>query len=278
MLVYQKIIDRSTLREGFQIPVEFHPLLEMSPGGLPTHGCMQTIKLLIDGKEYDALLKNQGFDRQKYADHSNVVQIRYTVNSPLAVRLREIFSATWEYVERVKALPENQGRKLTIRVPEEQQEYLTLNTTDLPNVFVVDYVTARQKVEAEDEVRQFNELDFETTFIPREDSSAGYAYSAAIRKIRRLDRSIGDSLKRLYDYRCQMTGERIGEAYGTAVVEAHHLVPFTQSMNNDSSNIIILSPTYHRIVHSAGADWLPEERAFHFPNGLTERVLLNRHL
>ena len=33
MFLYQKLIDRSTLRQGFQIPVEFHHLLKAMPGG-----------------------------------------------------------------------------------------------------------------------------------------------------------------------------------------------------------------------------------------------------
>ena len=37
MFLYQKLIDRSTLRQGFQIPVEFHHLLNAMPGGMPQH-------------------------------------------------------------------------------------------------------------------------------------------------------------------------------------------------------------------------------------------------
>ena len=38
MFLYKKLIDRSTLRQGFQIPVEFHHLLKEMPGGMPLHG------------------------------------------------------------------------------------------------------------------------------------------------------------------------------------------------------------------------------------------------
>ena len=38
MFFYQKLIDRSTLRQGFQIPVEYHYLLKGMPGGMPIHG------------------------------------------------------------------------------------------------------------------------------------------------------------------------------------------------------------------------------------------------
>lgn len=278
MFVYQKLIDRSTLREGFQIPVEFHPTLMASAGGMPVRGETRVIKILIDGVEYDAQLKNQKFDEQKYKGHPDVVQIRYSINSPLSKRLREVFFATWNYVEEQKALPENANRKLIIRVPKEQQEYLALSTTVIPNVFIADCITCGFKAEIRTEVRQMNELDFETAFEALEDETAGIKEVTRVQRIRHLDRSIGDSLKRLYDYRCQMSGERIGDEYNVLVVEAHHIIPFTESLNNDTSNIIILSPSYHRIIHRAKPEWDDKNLSFHFPNGLVEKVKIDKHL
>lgn len=46
MLIFQKTIDRSTLRQGFQIPVAYHQLLVASPGGMPKHGETREIKIL----------------------------------------------------------------------------------------------------------------------------------------------------------------------------------------------------------------------------------------
>ena len=91
MFLYQKQIDRSTLRQGFQIPVEYHYLLKMIPEGMPGHGETRNIKVIIDGVEYDAQLKNQGFDRNKYDGHAEVVQIRYNEGSGIVKRLREVF-------------------------------------------------------------------------------------------------------------------------------------------------------------------------------------------
>ena len=278
MFIYQKTIDRSTLRQGFQIPVEFHDLLKAMPGGMPRHGESRDIKLLIDGQEFTAQLKNQGFDRNKYDGHADVIQVRYSEGSALVKRLREVFSATWNYVETVKNLPENQNRKFIIRIPEEQQEYLALSSTDLPNVFITDCIITDVKADVSTEVRKYDELTFETTFEAREDSTASIKEVTRLQKIRHLDRSIGDSLKRLYDSRCQMTGEKVGSEYGALVVEAHHLIPFTESMNNDTSNIIILSPSYHRIIHKAKPEWDSKNLSFCFPNGLTEVVKLNIHL
>ena len=277
MFLYQKLIDRSTLRQGFQIPVEFHHLLQAMPGGMPQHGETRNVKVVIDGVGYNAQLKNQGFDRAKYDGHADVIQIRYSEGSEIVTRLREVFSSTWNYVESIKNLPENINRKFTIRIPEEHQEFLALGTTDLPNVFVADCITTAVKAEVKTEVSTMSELDFET-FEPREDKSAGIKQVTRLQKVRQLDRSIGDSLKLLYDYRCQMTGEKVGDEHNALVVEAHHIIPFTESMNNDTSNIIVLSPSYHRIIHKAKPVFDRPSLSFHFPNGLVERVKIDKHL
>lgn len=104
MFLYQKLIDRSTLRQGFQIPVEFHHLLKAMPGGMPKHGETRSVKVLIDGVGYDAQLKNLGFDRTKYDGHADVIQIRYNEGSELVKRLRDMFCSTWNYVESIKNL------------------------------------------------------------------------------------------------------------------------------------------------------------------------------
>ena len=277
MFTFQKSVDRSTLRQGFQIPVEFHPLLDLTPGGMPNRGEVRAIKVFVDGVEYEAQLKNQPFDQDKYEGHADVVQVRYSENSSLSKKLREIYKVTWNYVEYIKNLPENINRKFTIKVPEEQQEFLVLCATELPNVFVAECVTLDMRKQLGTEVREMNELDFET-FEPREDKNASIKETTCLKKVRLLDRSIGDSLKQLYDFRCQMTGEKIGERFGVNVVEAHHIIPFTVSMNNDTSNIIILSPNYHRIIHKAKPQFNREQLAFVYPNGLMEKVKLNKHL
>lgn len=277
MFLYQKLIDRSTLRQGFQIPVEFHHLLKAMPEGMPQHGETRNVKVVIDGVAYDAQLKNQGFDRTKYDKHADVIQIRYSESSELVKRLREVFSSTWNYVENIKNLPENIKRKFIIRIPDEYQEFLALSTTDLPNVFVADCITTTIKAEIKNEISKQSELDFETLDF-REDKNASIKEITRVQKVRLLDRSIGDSLKQLYNYRCQMSGEQIGEPYGAMVVEAHHIIPFTESMNNDSSNIIILSPSYHRIIHRAKPEFDRQKLAFIFPNGLIDKVKLNKHL
>ena len=66
-------------------------------------------------------------------------------------------------------------------------------------------------------------------------------------------------------------------------VEFHHLLKampgrIVESLNNDTSNIIILSPSYHRIIHKAKPTFDREQLAFRFPNGLVEKVKIDKHL
>ena len=75
-----------------------------------------------------------------------------------------------------------------------------------------------------------------------------------------------------------MTGEKVGDEYNALVVEAHHIIPFTESMNNDTSNIIILSPSYHRIIHKAHPSWDSKNLEFIFPNGLIEKVKVDNSI
>lgn len=65
MFLYQKLINRSTLRQGFQIPVEFHHPQKARPGGMPQHGEMRGMKVVID----DSIVHKAKptFDREQQA-------------------------------------------------------------------------------------------------------------------------------------------------------------------------------------------------------------------
>ena len=142
----------------------------------------------------------------------------------------------------------------------------------------MDCITLEENVEIKKELIKMPEYDFEKEYNPMVDPTATVVAREALVKYRKLDKSIGDSLKKLYDYRCQVTGEMIGDKYDCQVVEAHHLDPFMKSQNNDAKNIIILSPNFHRIVHKAKAEFNKKEMTFVFPNGVKEKVKLDKHL
>ena len=65
-------------------------------------------------------------------------------------------------------------------------------------------------------------------------------------------------------------------------VEFHHLLKamsgrIMESINNNTSNIIILSPSCHRIIHKAKPVFDRDQLAFCFPNSLVEKVKVDRH-
>src|SRR5659263_430634 len=97
-------------------------------------------------------------------------------------------------------------------------------------------------------------------------------------KNRKLNKAIGENLKMHYDYRCQICGDNFGDKYGTRIVETHHIESFVVSLNNDSSNQIIICPNHHRVIHKAEPALDRRKKLFIYSNGIQEKVLINRHL
>lgn len=274
IFLLKRSIDLSLLRQGLHIPPEFHALVYAALGRELHHGESCDIQLMVEGKVFQVRMNNIDFDRDKYPTHPDLLQVRYSENSAIAKHLQAIFSKayTWLTAER-----ERVGQRKKIVLPKELSDVVVLWATSVPGTFVLECLPA-QEMAVEAEIKAQDELAFEI-FEPREDKKTGIKTSLRMQHVRQLDRSIGESLKRLYDYRCQVTGERIGEAYGSeCIVEAHHIEYFTQSLNNDTQNIIILSPTFHRIVHRYSPRFNREGLCFEFANGVHEAVRLDRHL
>ena len=267
-------VDWSLLTNGFHIPTEFHPLVYAMPGGELHHGDKRGVKIMIDGEVFDARMNNIGFDQQRYPGHPDLLQIRYSPGSLIARKLQSMFTDEFECLKLAR---ENAAPRTQVQLPEEYTSEIVFYATMQADTFIIECNHTADKQVDRQELQQMSELDFET-FELREDKSAGIKQVTRLQKVRQLDRSIGDSLKLLYDYRCQMTGEKVGDEHNALVVEAHHIIPFTESMNNDTSNIIILSPSYHRIIHKAKPVFDRPSLSFHFPNGLVERVKIDKHL
>lgn len=275
VFLLKRSIDLSLLRQGLHIPPEFHALVYAALGRELRHGENCDVRLLLGGRDFQVRMYNIDFDRNKYPNHPDLLQIRYTENSPVAKHLQAICPEAyrWLMAERKRV-----GPRKKIALPRELADDVVLWASPVPGTFVMETLSANESKAVEAEIKAQDELAFEI-FEPREDKGAGIKTSLRMQRVRQLDRSIGESLKRLYDYRCQVTGERIGEAYGSeCIVEAHHIDYFTQSLNNDTANIIILSPSFHRIVHRYNPHFDREGLCFEFANGVREAVRLDRHL
>lgn len=277
--ILQKTVDWSLLNDGMTIPVSVCSLFKAWDEFILTHGQSKDIKILIDGEFYDAKLKNQNFVQSNWAGHKDVIQIRYSRQSPLAVKLRAVFHESYAYLFVKKQVLGKSKRQIPL--PDDLQEYIRLYLTSSPDVLCMeccsssDYQQLAHTLNAIPE-EVYEQSDDDQFFMA--DKTASIEEKQRLVKYRRIDRSIILTLKRFYDYRDEISDEKIGDEYGDSVVEAHHIDYFTRSQNNDSTDIIIISPNYHRIIHKNNPMFNRKKFQFEFPNGEVLRLKLYEHL
>lgn len=97
--VYKKNIDWSSLNEGISIPVTIQKNFIQQGDYYLARGHQREINIVINDKSYKAILKNQNFNAIRYRDHKDIVQIRYSPASEIAVELKRIFNKSYENLE-----------------------------------------------------------------------------------------------------------------------------------------------------------------------------------
>ena len=65
LFLLKKSVDWSLLTNGFNIPLEFQPLVQGFYDAPIAPGESRNIKIVIDGEGYDAKLNNINFDRNR---------------------------------------------------------------------------------------------------------------------------------------------------------------------------------------------------------------------
>lgn len=70
-----------------------------------------------------------------------------------------------------------------------------------PAIFLFECITLGERKSLSKEIRKLEEIEFESS-VNLADPTSGFSFSAGVNKIRKLNRSIGDSLKRLYEDKC----------------------------------------------------------------------------
>ena len=123
MELFIKDVDKSLLTEGMAIPNKYQKELLDGLDIDLDFGQKTDIDIVLDNKVYEAVLKNQSYDKDKYKNHVPVVQIRYSPNSDIAKRLREVFVKTKEYMEST-------GQT---KIPEEEKEYMKVVLPGMEN-------------------------------------------------------------------------------------------------------------------------------------------------
>lgn len=276
--IMRKRVDWSLLNEGMTIPVSVCALLKSWNKNILTHGNTMEIKVYIDGQQYDAKLINQNFVQDNWPGHNDVIQIRYSKKSPLALKLRNEFYKTYDYLYNQRVVLGRRGR---IQLPEELHEYIRLYLVDSLNMIYFECCSNQDYVQLASTLSVIPEEIYEVSDDDKffmSDNSASIVKRQLLVKYRKMDRSIIRMLKKFYNYRDEISGEKIGDEYGDSVVEAHHIDYFTKSQNNDSTNIIIISPNYHRIIHKNNPSFNRNKYQFEFPNGEVLPLKLYEHL
>ena len=266
--ILKKDIDKSVFYRGFAIPVNMQAVfsLHLSNGKLE-HGEKRNIKIILNDETHSVTLTSVNFDRKKYPDHSDMWQIIYSKNSSIANTMRKIFSQSLKYLENNKYLDLQPAEK----------EYFVLYTTDLKDTFYLEPIFNNEILNIEierDEATLENLFDLPTLT----DSETALIEKYRLTKVRKLNRSIGNYLKKLYDFHCQICGESVGEIYGTKVAECHHINYFVKSLDNDAANLLIVCPNHHRIIHATNPIFDSDRKIYHYPNGYEECLKLNSHL
>lgn len=274
MLLFCKSIDKSVFQAGFAIPVEYKEDLFREIGFSLKRGESRHIKLLIDNDFYQATISSINFDRTKYPNHNDMLQVRYSSNSSIAIKFQQIFSYTKKLIEDNF---DKYNAKWLASFPEYKKEYMAIYSTSEKSVLKLDCITNGDFEEESKELVSLGETLVEQIF-NSEDPTSKICLKTKVCKIRHLSKTIGEDLKKIYGYRCQICGVKIGEQYGSNIIHAHHIDYFVNSLNNNAENIMIVCPNHHAIIHDKNPVFDRETKTFIYSNGYKEQLKLNVHL
>lgn len=239
-------------------------------------GQSKIIHFFMNGKTYDAKIVNMNNSVEKR--RKDAYQIRYSRNGELSQALQQYFFKSMSYIKMIRESRDPKDRSY-IKMPDGLKEYLAIYTTEYEDTFLLepiaqdDFQVMKKAIQGMRERTVENEIEYEM-----EDKSSGIEKKLQIVKIRKLNRKIGENLKLLYGYRCQICGQVIGEKYGSHIAEAHHIDYFVNSLNNDANNQMIVCPNHHSIIHDANPVFDRRRMVYRFDNGAEERIILNKHL
>ena len=281
-LIYSKVVDKSMLCEGFALP---NWLVQNFTAwfGILEVGEIRDITIMLNGTPYAAKLQNLAFDRKKWHGHADIYQVRYPKNKDFATVLQHAFPTSYGFVEAQKKVNclyrELTGVRRNISIPKDLREYLALYRTSDPCVWRAEVVTKQDSEDFGNSISTQNVSEEQFEYLLKTDEYASIVVQPRLVKVRNLDRSVCENLKFLYGFRCQVCGQLVAEKYGGTVIEAHHIDPFTCSLNNNYDNVVVLCPNHHRIVHACHPEFIRRDNpAFLFPNGLREPLLIDKHL
>jgi len=276
--VYKKEVDWSLLHQGLTIPLDIQVVFQNAINEFLPKGSSKDIYLVLEGKTYKAKLINQKFNEEKYTNRKSILQIRYNTQSEIAERFRDIFIVSYRYIlEQRNNISENKRKH--IKIPDEQREYLAIYTTEYLDTYLLECITQEDMRIIKEAMVREDEREYEASInYSIIDPFATITTMNQLVKIRKLNRAIGENLKLLYNFCCQICGKNISKKYGVDIVETHHIDPFVESLNNNAENQIIVCPNHHRTSHKARPIFDRRKLIYIYSNGIEERIILDKHL
>lgn len=129
ILLLRKAVDKSVIYQGFTIPVKQHEAFLARVDSKVEHGQAVEVKVLFGGCEYDCKLYNIGFNKDKFEQHSSILQFRWSEADAICRHIQKVFHQTKEYVDNARK-DKQPGKKMFVKIPPSMQQYLEIYATD----------------------------------------------------------------------------------------------------------------------------------------------------
>jgi hypothetical protein len=91
------------------------------------------------------------------------------------------------------------------------------------------------------------------------------------------NQALVDGLKAYYECRCQICGQDFEPKYGVPFAETHHIQYLHEGGADISTNIIVICPNHHQIIHAANAYFNRDTLTYEYRNGLLEPLQRTDH-
>lgn len=127
------------------------------------------------------------------------------------------------------------------------------------------------------DITDMNEVELES-IINFKDETAGIKITTSQKQQRVYKIGIIKQLKKLYKGSCQICAHPPFENYTENICEVHHIKYFSTSQNNDTSNLIVICPNHHRLIHKLNPEFNAQKKSFIFNDGTELKILLDYHL
>jgi hypothetical protein len=163
--VYKKTVDWSLLTDGVAIPLENQVIFGRNMGRFLRRGETRDITLFPDGKSYPAKINSLNLS-EKHNRKTDILQIRYAPGGEPANALRVIFEKSYDFFVAKRAA-RDPGDRSMIRLPEGQEEYLAIYTTEYEDTYVLEAIT-RDAMNGEDKPHPIG-VAFRSSFTKRAD-------------------------------------------------------------------------------------------------------------